>query len=130
MLSPPASDRSRSKEGGRRAILEKQEIVETVTVSQTPVVSDAAAVVAPPVGGTTVAELPSAVQDLARFFLSLAGSSSLGAVGGVAGVAVPASGVEEQLLLVLWLLLERSFCCFRCCARLVRPSAASGGLPL
>ena len=71
--------------------------METVTVSQAPVVSEVAAVVAPPVGGTTVAALPSAVQDLARFFLSLVGSSSLGAVGGVAGVAVPASGVGAQL---------------------------------
>ena len=34
-----------------------------------------------------MAMLPSAVQDLARFFLSLSGSSSLGAVGGAAGVA-------------------------------------------
>ena len=41
--------------------------------------------------------LPSAVQNLARFFLSLAGSSSLGAVGSVAGAAVPASGVGAQL---------------------------------
>ena len=41
----------------------------------------------------------SAVQDLARFFLNLAGSSSLGAVGGVAGVAAPASGVGAQLCL-------------------------------
>ena len=80
--SPPASDRLRLKEGGRRARREKQEVVETVTVSQAPVVSEAAAVVAP-VGGTTVAALPSAVQDLVRFFLSLAGSSSLGAVGDV-----------------------------------------------
>ena len=32
---------------------------------------------APPVGVATVAALPSAVQDLARFFLSRAGSSSL-----------------------------------------------------
>ena len=68
-----------------------------MTVSQAPVVSEAAAVVAPPVGETTVTELPSAVQDLARFFLSLAGSFSLGAVGGVAGVAVSASGVGAQM---------------------------------
>ena len=95
--SPPASDRSRSKEGGRRARREKQEVVETVAVSQDPVVSEAFAVVAPPVGGTTVAALLSAVQDLARFFLSLAGSSSLGVVGGIAGAAVPASGVGAQL---------------------------------
>ena len=68
-----------------------------MAVSQAPVVSEASAAVAPPVGGATVAALPSAVQDLARFFLSLAGSSSLGAVGGVAGTAVPASGVGVQL---------------------------------
>ena len=44
-----------------------------------------------------MAALPFAVQDLARFFLNLAGSSSLGAVGGVAGVAASASGVGVQL---------------------------------
>ena len=44
-----------------------------------------------------MATLPSVVQDLARFFLSLAGSSSLGEVGGVAGAAAPASGVGAQL---------------------------------
>ena len=68
-----------------------------MAVSQAPVVSEASAAVVPPVGGATVAALPSAVQDLTRFFLSLAGSSSLGAFGGVAGVAVPASGVGAQL---------------------------------
>ena len=68
-----------------------------VAVSQAPAVSEAPAAVAPPVGGATVAVLPSAVQDLARFFLSLLGSSSLGAVGGVVGVAAPASGVGAQL---------------------------------
>ena len=36
--------------------------------------------------------LPSAVQDLARFFLSLSGSSSLGAVSGIAGVTASAAG--------------------------------------
>ena len=71
--------------------------METVAVSQAPVVSEASATVAPPVAGVTVTALPSAVQDLARFFLNLAGSSSLGAVGSVAGVAVPASGVGAQL---------------------------------
>ena len=44
-----------------------------------------------------MAALPSAVQDLARFFLNVMGSSSLGAVGGVAGVAARASGVGVQL---------------------------------
>ena len=60
-------------------------------------VSQAPAVATPAAGGATMATLPSAVQDLARFFLSLSGSSSLGAVGGVAGVAAPASGVGVQL---------------------------------
>ena len=68
-----------------------------MAVSQAPVVSEASASVAPPVARGTVAALPSAVQDLTRFFLSLAGSSSLGAVGSVAGAAVPASGVWAQL---------------------------------
>ena len=71
--------------------------METVAVSQAPAVSEAPAVAAPPASGATMAMLPSAVQDLARFFLSLSGSSSLGAVGGVAGVAAPASGVVIQL---------------------------------
>ena len=64
-----------------------------MAVSQAPVVSEASATVVTPVGGATVAALPSVVQDLARFFLSLAGSSSLGAVGSVAGAAALASGV-------------------------------------
>ena len=71
--------------------------METLTVSQAPVVSEAPAVATPAAGGVTIATLPSAVQDLARFFLSLSGSSSLGAAGGVAGVAAPASGVGVQL---------------------------------
>ena len=73
--------------------------MEAVPVSQAPAVSGAPAVVVPPVGGATMAALPSAVQDLARFFLNLTGSSSLGAVGGVAGVAAPAFGVGVQLCL-------------------------------
>ena len=59
----------------------------TVAVSQAPVVSEAAAVATPAAGGATLASLPSAVQDLAMFFLSLSGSASLGAAGGIAGVA-------------------------------------------
>ena len=50
--------------------------------------------------GGAVAALPSAVQDLARFFLSLTGSSSQGAVDSVAGASVPASGVGVQLCLL------------------------------
>ena len=95
--SPLSSDRSRSQERGRRARRERQEGVETVTVSQAPAVSEAPAVATPAVGGSAIAALPSAVQDLTRFFLSLSGSSSLGAAGSVAGVAASASGVGVPL---------------------------------
>ena len=95
--SPPSSDRTRSKEGGQGARREMQESVETVTVSQAPAISEVPTAIVPPVGGATIVALPSAVQDLARFFLNLAGSSSRGAVGGVAGVAAPASGVGAHL---------------------------------
>ena len=71
--------------------------METVTVSQIPAVSEAPAVATPIAGGAALAALPSAVQDLARFFLSLSGFASLGAAGGVAGVAAPAAGVGVQL---------------------------------
>ena len=74
-----------------------QKGVEAVAVSQAASISEAPAAVVPPVGGATIATLPSAVLDLARFFLNLAGSSSLGAVGGVAGMAASASGVGAQL---------------------------------
>ena len=65
-----------------------------MTVSQAPVVSEASATVAPPVAGGAVTALPSAVQDIARFFLSLKGSSSQGVVGSVAGATVPPSGAS------------------------------------
>ena len=68
-----------------------------MTVNQAHAVSEAAAVATPAAGGATLAALPSAVQDLDRFFLSLSGSASLGAAGGVAGVAAPASGVGVLL---------------------------------
>ena len=68
-----------------------------MTVSQAPAVSEAPAVATPAAGRVTIAVLPSAVQDLARFFLSLSGSSSLGAAGGVADVAASASGVGVML---------------------------------
>ena len=42
-----------------------------MTVSQAPAVSEAPAVATPAAGGATLAMLPSAVQDLAKFFLSL-----------------------------------------------------------
>ena len=71
--------------------------METVTVSQAPAVSEAPAVATPAAGGATLAALPSAVLDLARFFLSLSGSSSFGVAGSVAGVAAPAAEVGVQL---------------------------------
>ena len=48
--------------------------------------------VTPAAGGAAFLALPSAVQDLARFFLSLSGSSSQEAVSGIAGVTVSAAG--------------------------------------
>ena len=61
-------------------------------VSQAPAVSEASTGVSPVAGWIPLSALLSAVQDLARFFLILSGSSSLGAVGGVAGVAAPTAG--------------------------------------
>ena len=59
--------------------------------SQPPVVSEAAAVITPVAGGAAITALPSVVQDLARFFLGLSGSSSLGATGDNAGVTASAA---------------------------------------
>ena len=88
---PSSPDRSRSGEKGRLARRDQQECGETVAVSQAPAVSEAST------GVTPLSTLPSAVQDLARFFLNLSGSSSLGAVGGVAGVAASTAGSGVQL---------------------------------
>ena len=68
-----------------------------MVVSQAPAVSEASTGVTPAAGGTSLPALPSAVQDLARFFLSLSGSSSQGAISGVAGVAASAAGSGVQL---------------------------------
>ena len=59
--------------------------------SQPPVVSEAAAGVTPVAGGASIPALPSVVQDLARFFLGLSSSSSLGAIGDIAGVTASAA---------------------------------------
>ena len=67
-----------------------------MAVSQAPAVSEASTGVTLVAGGTPLSALPSAVQDLARFFLNLSGSSSLGAGGGVAGVAASTAGSEVQ----------------------------------
>ena len=68
-----------------------------MTVSQAPAASEVPAVATPTARGAALAALPSAVQDLARFFLNLSRSLSLGAAGCVAGVAAPAAGVGVQL---------------------------------
>ena len=70
--------------------------MEAVKVSQAPAASEVPAVATPAAGGATLVALLSAVQDLARFFLSYWGFSSLGAVGGVAGMAASAAEVRVQ----------------------------------
>ena len=77
----------RAEAPGRLARRETQEGVVAVA-SQPPVVSEAAAGVNPVAGGASITALPSVVQDLARFFLGLSSSSSLGATGGIVGVTV------------------------------------------
>ena len=88
---PGSPARSRVEEPGQLARRETQEAVEAVA-SQPPAVSEAAVAVTSVAGGAALTTLPSAVQDLARFFLSLSGSSSLGAIGGIAGVTASAAG--------------------------------------
>ena len=63
-----------------------------MAVSQAPVVSGSSAPVSFLFVRRAGAAFPPAVQDLARSFVSLAGSASLGAVAGLAGTTVPASG--------------------------------------
>ena len=59
--------------------------------SQPPVVSGAAAGVTPVAGGASMPALPSVVEGLARFFMGLSSSSSLGAMGDFAGVTASAA---------------------------------------
>ena len=67
-----------------------QEGVEAVA-SQPPVVPGAAAGVTPVAGGASITALPSVMQEFAKFFMNLSGSSSLGATGGLAGVTASAA---------------------------------------
>ena len=87
---PGSPARLRAEAPGRLARRETQEGVEAVA-SQPPVVSEAAAGVTPVAGGASITALPSVAQDLARFFLGLSGSASLGATGGIAGVTASAA---------------------------------------
>ena len=61
--------------------------------SQPPVASGVAADVTPVAGGTSMAALPSAMRELAKFFLNLSGSSSLGATGEFACVTASAAAL-------------------------------------
>ena len=84
-----SSARLRADEAGRLARRGTQEGAEAVA-SQPPVVPGAAADVTPVAGGASMTALPSAMQELARFFMNLSGSSSLGATGDIAGVTASA----------------------------------------
>ena len=84
-----SSSRSREAGAARRARRGTQEGVEAVA-SQPAVVPGGSGDVTPVAGGTSLTALPSAMKELAKFFLNLSGSSSLGASGDSAGV--PASG--------------------------------------
>ena len=82
---PAPSARLRDDGAGRLARRGTQEGVEAVA-SQPPVAPGGAVDVTPVAGGASMTTLPSAMKELARFFLNLSGSSSLGASGDSAGV--------------------------------------------
>ena len=80
----------RDEEAGRLARRGAQEGAEAVA-SQPPVAPGVAVDVTPVAGGASMTALPSAMRELARFFLNLSGSSSLGASGDSAGVTASAA---------------------------------------
>ena len=82
---PAPSARLRDDGAGRLARRGTQEGVEAFA-SQPPVAPRGAVDVTPAAGGASMTALPSAMKELARFFLNLSGSSSLGASGDSAGV--------------------------------------------
>ena len=82
---PAPSARWREDEVGRLVRRGTQEGVEAVA-SQPPVAPGGSVDVTPVAGGASMTALPSAMKELARFFLNLSGSSSLGASGDSAGV--------------------------------------------
>ena len=86
---PASSARLRAVDAGRLARRGAQEGVEAVA-SQPPVAPGAAVDVTPVAGGASMPALPSAMWELARFFMNLSGSSSLGATGDIAGVTASA----------------------------------------
>ena len=89
---PAPSARWREDETGRLARRGTQEGVEAVA-SQPPVAPGGSVDVTPVAGGTSMTTLPSAMKELARFFLDLSDSSSLGASGDSAGVTASAAAL-------------------------------------
>ena len=89
---PAPSARWREDETRRLARRGTQEGVEAVA-SQPPVAPGGSVDVTPVAGGTSLTALPSAMKELARFFLNLSGSSSLGACGDSAGVTASAAAL-------------------------------------
>ena len=82
---PAPSARWREDEAGRLVRRGTQEGVEAVA-SQPPVAPGGSVDVTPVTGGASMTALPSALKELARFFLNPSGSSTLGASGDSAGV--------------------------------------------
>ena len=91
---PASSSRLREDGAARRARRGIQEGVEAVA-SQPAVVPGVSADVTPVAGGTSMTALPSAMKELARFFLNLSGSSSLGASGDSAGVTASGAALGD-----------------------------------
>ena len=119
---PAPSARLREDGAGRLARRGAQEGVEAVA-SQPPVAPGGSVDVTPVAGGASMTALPSAMKELARFFLNLSGSSSLGAsgdsagvtasgavLGGLAGPSSSASGAATVFVVRLRRLLELAFC--------------------
>ena len=91
---PAPSARLREDGAGRLARRGTQEGVEAVA-SQPPVAPGGSVDVTPVAGGTSMTALPSAMKELARFFLNLSGSSSLGASGDSAGVTASGAALGD-----------------------------------
>ena len=87
---------ARWREDGAERLVRRgtQEGVEAVA-SQPPVAPGGSVDVTPVAGGASMAALPSAMKELARFFLNLSGSSSLGASGDSAGVTASGAVLGE-----------------------------------
>ena len=91
---PAPSARLREDGAGQLARRGTQEGVEAVA-SQPPVAPGGSVDVTPVAGGASMTALPSAMKELARFFLNLSGSSSLGASGDSAGVTASGAVLGE-----------------------------------